>query len=97
MERPTNVFPPDSSASGDSAAPADATSRVNQMRRQDSLDRGNQQNPPGYRGMERPAALDSASGDSMGRAADSASTPGDSSSTVRFGEDTTADSTRFEK
>ena len=59
MERPVNVFPPDSAA-GDSAAPASATSRTSQMQRQDSLGGTSQQNPPGYRGMERPVRPDSA-------------------------------------
>jgi hypothetical protein len=44
----------------DTVAPASATSRINQRARQDSLGRQGQ-NPPGYRGMERPATLDSAS------------------------------------
>jgi hypothetical protein len=58
MERPVNVLPPDSGAKSDTSAPADATSRINQRRRQDSASAPGQ-NPPGYRGMERPAALDS--------------------------------------
>lgn len=61
MERPVNVFPPDT-ALADSSASADATSRIDQMQRQDPAESRNQ-NPPGYRGMERPAALDSASSD----------------------------------
>jgi hypothetical protein len=68
MERPVNVFPPDSSKS-DSGAPADATSRVNQMKRQDSVSQAGQQNPPGYRGMERPVDTDRS-----GQHADSTST-----------------------
>jgi hypothetical protein len=56
MERPVNVFPADSSKS---AGRSDATSRINQRERQDSL-ADPSQNPPGFRGMERPAALDSA-------------------------------------
>lgn len=59
MERPVNVFPPDS-AQRDSATPADATSRVSQLEHQDSMPNREQQNPPGYRGMERPSGLDSA-------------------------------------
>ena len=58
MERPVNVLPADSGAKSDTTAPADATSRINQRRRQDSASAPGQ-NPPGYRGMERPAALDS--------------------------------------
>jgi hypothetical protein len=61
MERPVGVFPPDSSRN-DSAASASATSRVNQMQRQDSLGSEADQNPPGYRGMERPVPADSAAG-----------------------------------
>jgi hypothetical protein len=57
MERPA-ALPADSSAKSDSSAPADATSRINQRKRQDSSSAPGQ-NPPGYRGMERPAALDS--------------------------------------
>jgi hypothetical protein len=48
-----------SGAASDSSAPANATSRINQRERQDSLNQPGQ-NPPGYRGMERPAGLDSA-------------------------------------
>ena len=57
MERPTNLLP-DSGMKTDSSAPADATSRINQRERQDSLGAQNQ-NPPGYRGMERPTPEDS--------------------------------------
>ncbi len=59
MERPANVLPADSGAKADTAAPADATSRINQRARQDSSSVTGQ-NPPGYRGMERPAGLDTA-------------------------------------
>jgi hypothetical protein len=38
------------------SAPADATSRINQRARQDSMGSPDQ-NPPGYRGMERPAGV----------------------------------------
>lgn len=62
MERPVGVSRPDSGA--DSAAAADATSRVNQARRQGSSETDPEKNPPGYRGMERPAGLDSVRGDS---------------------------------
>lgn len=62
MERPA-ALPADSSGQ-DSVAGGDATSRVNQARRQDSSEAQPQQNPPGYRGMERPAGLDSARADS---------------------------------
>jgi hypothetical protein len=68
MERPANL--PSGSGTADSSAPADATSRTNQRRRQDSLG-GQNQNPPGYRGMERPVP----GGDSAG-VSDSASTQG---------------------
>jgi len=64
MERPTNLLP-DSGTARDSSAPADATSRINQRERQDSLG-GQSQNPPGYRGMERPTPEDS-SADSTSR------------------------------
>ncbi|HKP49653.1 MAG TPA: hypothetical protein VJU17_06520 [Gemmatimonadales bacterium] len=70
MERPANVLPADSGsgAKADTTAPADATSRINQRARQDSSSVTGQ-NPPGYRGMERPAGLDTAQagarGDSM--------------------------------
>jgi len=61
MERPANALPADSGsgAKADTTAPADATSRINQRARQDSSS-GTGQNPPGYRGMERPAGLDTA-------------------------------------
>jgi hypothetical protein len=61
MERPANALPADSGsgAKADTTAPADATSRINQRARQDSSS-GAGQNPPGYRGMERPAGLDTA-------------------------------------
>jgi hypothetical protein len=51
LERPKNL---PAASQADSSAPADATSRINQRQRQDSLG-GRDQNPPGYRGMERPA------------------------------------------
>jgi hypothetical protein len=53
--------PADSAAGGNVAG--NATSRVSQMQRQDSLAKP-EQNPPGYRGMERPAGLDRARSDS---------------------------------
>jgi hypothetical protein len=56
MERPVNVFPPDTA---DTSSAADATSRTSQMKRQDTVSSENQ-NPPGYRGMERPIGTDSA-------------------------------------
>jgi hypothetical protein len=84
MERPSNVLPPDS-ARNDSGAPADATSRVNQMERQDSLPQGAHQNPPGYRGMERPAALDSAQQQSGNRDSVSRLQPGNDSVNVNGG------------
>jgi hypothetical protein len=74
MERPVNVLPSDSGARADSSAPADATSRINQRRRQRSMGHAGQ-NPPGYRGMERPVGGDSATaqrGDSSGQQARSA-------------------------
>ena len=48
-----------SQSASDSSAPANATSRIDQRERQDSMGRTGQ-NPPGYRGMERPSGLDSA-------------------------------------
>ena len=72
MERPTSLRR-DSSASSDTTAPADATSRINQRERQDSAG-GRNQNPPGYRGMERPVQGDSAARDSSGSSTDSTST-----------------------
>jgi hypothetical protein len=95
MERPSNVFPPDSARS-DSGAPADATSRVNQMEREDSLQQNTHQNPPGYRGMERPAALDSAQQQSGNR--DTLSRMARDTAEMNRGETrgkTTADSARF--
>jgi hypothetical protein len=67
MERPVEMFPPDSAESHDSAAAAGATGRVNEMRRQDSLESSPDQNPPGYRGMERPAGVDSTADDTVAR------------------------------
>lgn len=61
MERPADLVDADSAA-GDSVARGNATSRINQRERQDSLAKPDQ-NPPGYRGMERPAGLDSARAD----------------------------------
>jgi hypothetical protein len=37
------------------------------MRRQDSLESSPDQNPPGYRGMERPAGVDSTADDTVAR------------------------------
>lgn len=141
MERPVNVFPPDSGRASDSLSAANGTTRVTQMQRQDSAGSPNQ-NPPGYRGMERPVATDSAvvqqgettAGKAQAGKADkkkrvteradreskatkkgdtkkkkqtaddqesaagyrAMSDAGDSASTVRMGQDTTGDTTRFE-
>ncbi len=54
MERPVNVFPPDTA---DTSSAGDATSRTSQMQRQDTISSENQ-NPPGYRGMERLVGTD---------------------------------------
>ena len=56
MERDTNMISPQN----DSSVGGDATNRVNQRARQDSLEGDESQNPPEYQGMERPSALDSA-------------------------------------
>ena len=59
MERPTNVFPPDSArdTTGQRVEGA-ATGTYGDSAWNDTT--GAQQNPPGYRGMERPAGLDTA-------------------------------------
>jgi hypothetical protein len=54
MERPVNVFPPDTA---DTSSAGNATSRTSQLKRQDSISSENQ-NPPGYRGMERPVGTE---------------------------------------
>jgi hypothetical protein len=94
MERPVNVFPPDSGAADSAGQVEDrATGTYDDSTWQDTAQ--GRQNPAGYRGMERPAGGDTSAADSSrihptdsagtGAAApttrDSASVlPGDSSS-----------------
>lgn len=58
MERPTNVFPPDTA--GDTTEQADVGDRVTGTYQDSAWDdtTGAKQNPPGYRGMERPVGED---------------------------------------
>jgi hypothetical protein len=99
MERPASLG---DSTSADSLA--DATTRTSQMQRQDTVT-DTDQNPPGYRGMERPVGSDSSmqSSDTNSAAAATQQTgakkkaaKNDTTSTVRVGQDSTADSVRFE-
>jgi hypothetical protein len=86
MERPANL-PADSGAVSDSSAPADATSRIHQRPRRDSMGQPGQ-NPPGYRGLERPATSDSAAaqaGDAGKQAWSSKKASGRKSHTMKSG------------
>jgi hypothetical protein len=77
MERAIDAFPADTTPESSGDAPEDATTRVQQMQRQDSIETAPHQNPPGYRGMERPGQLDSISSQpdtQKGARADSAAT-----------------------
>lgn len=93
MERPVNVFPPDSAR--DTLTPGQVEDQVTGTYEdsawQDTT--GAVQNPAGYRGMERPVGgdtqSDTTSSDTASRAADTTSTTGAAASpkdTIRVGE-----------